>query len=973
MRDLYMKNGDCFVLVFSLSDKESLAEIANLVEQLERVKDKAAKDIPTVLVGNKADLTDSLEVSREEAEKVAEQFGMTYIEASAKTRVNVDEVFHSAVGLCSEKKGDNSYKAVVLGSGGVGKSALTVQFVQGCFVEKYDPTIEDSYRKQMSISRKTKKKPAPAPAAKKKAMASAAPTVQPPSKAVVKKAASFPPPPPAGAAGAPLPPMALSELVEYDDIPAAAAEKEILPEMQLVRPAAAGASMERQLPPQHPAGAPMRHSRIEEAPQKSRRASEDKPKARERVEKEKEKEKAPKEEEVVAEVQLDDDEMEEEEEKEEEEKEEEKEKVREEEEVVAEVQFDQDEMEEEDEKVEERAATKKEKKVAAKEDLKMEKKKKKEEKEKKSKQGEVRDGSFSAFAPATVQPNTSFSLKIWAYVLAQRQAMLRKAKEAGTMTETGQSDEVALSVGSTLGITLVLPADFSVLPVTDQDRVTTDGHTTTAQQLADHPSSATITWDPDSWTDNSTFLPFRVLCLASATSGFKLCKAWILENGRAKAVLEFALVVSKLTTDKLGLSGQVKASYQRLTALVLQGTGSFVGFINYRVWSEKETAERLCFQLLASGINVFWDKKNLPDGAPWESCFRIGLRHSSHLIALLSADSMSTMLENVSSGRQDNVLLEYEMALEQAEKQQGFLVLVLVGESQLSSSGLLELWSSAHSKWQPVDPDIFPENVRSVTCPSRTVRDTMKQLLKATRIPLSLSHPGQAVVGIAKALQREAKAIPLPVGTEFTGGFLIADPVLAQTTEVVGLRLLATQPEDVMSRSGASKEQGGGGGGGGGRRALTFGWQTEGGDLTLAVQSVSLSRRNILLLSRQSLQLLQERLLVFRRNEEEAVDATLSLMEGVVDRLASDPTSLLLVTVGEYVPVQELQGHTCLRWFDGYRMFNDGRFDFTSKTCAHRTVQETIEQIFQVQAINMDPQDPGWTVHRLNAALQLEN
>ncbi|KAI8850659.1 ras family-domain-containing protein [Chytridium lagenaria] len=43
------------------------------------------------------------------------------------------------------------YKIVVVGGGGVGKSALTIQFIQSQFVDEYDPTIEDSYRKQCVI------------------------------------------------------------------------------------------------------------------------------------------------------------------------------------------------------------------------------------------------------------------------------------------------------------------------------------------------------------------------------------------------------------------------------------------------------------------------------------------------------------------------------------------------------------------------------------------------------------------------------------------------------------------------------------------------------------------------------------------------------------------------------------------------------------------------------------------------------
>jgi len=41
-------------------------------------------------------------------------------------------------------KNSHKIKVVIMGSGGVGKSALTVQYTSGTFLKKYDPTIEEN-------------------------------------------------------------------------------------------------------------------------------------------------------------------------------------------------------------------------------------------------------------------------------------------------------------------------------------------------------------------------------------------------------------------------------------------------------------------------------------------------------------------------------------------------------------------------------------------------------------------------------------------------------------------------------------------------------------------------------------------------------------------------------------------------------------------------------------------------------------
>ncbi|XP_037677873.1 GTPase ERas [Choloepus didactylus] len=45
------------------------------------------------------------------------------------------------------------YKAVVVGASGVGKSALIIQLNYQCFVEDHDPTIQDSYWKEVALGR----------------------------------------------------------------------------------------------------------------------------------------------------------------------------------------------------------------------------------------------------------------------------------------------------------------------------------------------------------------------------------------------------------------------------------------------------------------------------------------------------------------------------------------------------------------------------------------------------------------------------------------------------------------------------------------------------------------------------------------------------------------------------------------------------------------------------------------------------
>lgn len=66
-------------------------------EQILRVKND--ETIPFLLVGNKCDLNDKRKVPLSECQGRAQQWGVPYVETSAKTRENVDKVNSSCVSV----------------------------------------------------------------------------------------------------------------------------------------------------------------------------------------------------------------------------------------------------------------------------------------------------------------------------------------------------------------------------------------------------------------------------------------------------------------------------------------------------------------------------------------------------------------------------------------------------------------------------------------------------------------------------------------------------------------------------------------------------------------------------------------------------------------------------------------------------------------------------------------------------------
>ena len=95
MRDLYIKNGQGFIIVYSLTSKQSFQDVKLIRDQIVRVK--GSDRVPIVLAANKCDMETHREVSTEEGCALANQWNVPYIETSAKNSTIVNSLFTEIV------------------------------------------------------------------------------------------------------------------------------------------------------------------------------------------------------------------------------------------------------------------------------------------------------------------------------------------------------------------------------------------------------------------------------------------------------------------------------------------------------------------------------------------------------------------------------------------------------------------------------------------------------------------------------------------------------------------------------------------------------------------------------------------------------------------------------------------------------------------------------------------------------------
>ena len=102
---MFYKGADGILIGFSLTDSKSLQSINYWINE---INENCSKDYPIslVLFGNKCDDKENFQVSKEEIDKIVNEYKLTYFETSAKDNINITKIFEYLTKLTIKKRGN---------------------------------------------------------------------------------------------------------------------------------------------------------------------------------------------------------------------------------------------------------------------------------------------------------------------------------------------------------------------------------------------------------------------------------------------------------------------------------------------------------------------------------------------------------------------------------------------------------------------------------------------------------------------------------------------------------------------------------------------------------------------------------------------------------------------------------------------------------------------------------------------------
>lgn len=100
LREMNIKEYHVFVLIFALNSYSSFSDLSTFRNEIFKYKECP----PIVLVGNKSDLTDQRAISKEEINKLTQEWECPYIEVSAFLNRNINNIFETVIEITMDTR-----------------------------------------------------------------------------------------------------------------------------------------------------------------------------------------------------------------------------------------------------------------------------------------------------------------------------------------------------------------------------------------------------------------------------------------------------------------------------------------------------------------------------------------------------------------------------------------------------------------------------------------------------------------------------------------------------------------------------------------------------------------------------------------------------------------------------------------------------------------------------------------------------